>query len=206
MKKIVNTRRRKITVVALALLLVGGVAWAAVMSTIGTRGTIGKGQFVAAWVQDYPSSTATTVQVYEVDQEGALGAKVGSATKMQPSDPINTTKALYRTLTVPTGQTVFYGEAMVTEGAKVMLNNGAGRAGYVSGLQAAAVPSGWKISLAQGCGAALPIDATSGTPVQLRFEPTNEVPGDLNLTNLDVRVVATAGTAPSGITCAPLGG
>ena len=197
-----NRRRRvRILLASLGLALVAAVAFAAVLGGANLRGKVEKGEFALGWAGGIdPGRT----QVYEVGEDGSLGAKVGTARDVTLSSPVNGSTNAYRDLTIASGQTVYDGEAIVLERAGVRLSGDTGRAGYVSGLQAVGVPEGWTITLTQGCGASLTL-GSAPQPVTIRMEPTPEA-GDLDLTALNVQVMATAGTKPADLVCTPIGG
>lgn len=193
-----TTRRGRLFAGLLSFLLVVGIggAVAAVLSQTGIKGQVGRGQFIAQWAQD------GTVNTYSVNADGSIGSAVGTSAPAPKSTD-------GKFLTLPTGLEAFHGEALAVSG-RVQLATGSSRSGYLSGVTtSAALPAGWVIELAPSdCGAL--VSATTPKALNVLIRPTSDTGPGLDLTALNLSVVATAlpqgtSTPPTGVTCSALG-
>lgn len=176
----------KVLATVLALVLVGGVAYAAVLARAGINGTIGRGQFMTEW-----KNAGTWTDSYGQVRTGS------------------TLSADKRTLTMPQPLELYDGEHITVQSA-VGVVTGSGRNGYVSGLVAnGTIPAGWKVELLQGCGSTVST-GTGTASVSIRFTATSGEGPALDAAALGLGLVATALSTgqpnpPAGLTCPALG-
>lgn len=192
-----GTRRRRISLTALALVCIGAVAWAAVMSYLGLGGTVARGEFAASW--GGAGSPSPTSMVVEIADNGSIpidGGQVVTGTRIA-GGTLNLSDALPELLP---------GEAVVVAGAAKL--DGA-RKGYISGLQfTGATPAGWHARLLEGCGRMLGSTTPLALNVRMGITPTGTTGAALNASGLRVTVTALpAGvmTPPSNVVCTEVG-
>lgn len=138
---LLRTRARKVTAGVMALLMVGGVAWAAYVITAGMTGTVSSGALVATWV---PSSAVTVTP-------GAsnAGAVCGTAS-VDASGVLHMTGI---TNALPGDSCTFTGQVALTNGSTVTA--------AVNGVALPDLPPHFGVTMPQGCGAVL---NTGGSP------------------------------------------
>lgn len=187
-----SRRRRRVALTTLGLMLVGVVAWAAVMSGVGVRGQLGRGQFTALWT----TASQSTPVAYVGDVNPTTGALTGQVET--PTKP--TLDASRRSLTVPSVE-VFAGQALqVQHNVELGTSN---RGGYVSGIEVADPTklAGWEVRLVNGCLEPVSSLNTPARPVvRVNFRPISDTAGPLDIAAADLQVQVTMVPGANGST------
>lgn len=195
-----RTRRRRIVGAATSLAIVGGVAAAAVLSSVSVTGKVGVGQFSLQYASTGTPSGATV--------DATTLATVSGSPTFTP-----TVSADRRTLALPTtdstGSTLvaYPGEALAVN-VGVVLGNGAGKAGYISGVSVADASkvAGWNIRIHPNvCGAAVKTDGSTTAATLVITPKDGTAVSPLDLTAAGLSIVATGGTKPASLTCTEAG-
>ena len=146
--RLLRTCTRKITAGTLALLMVGGVAWAAYVITAGVNGTISAGNLQASWTPNY----AVTVTPGATNVGSCGTATIDASGQMQLAGITNV---------LPGDSCSFTSQVKLSVNTNVPSS--------VSGIALPSLPAHFGVTLDSGCGASM---TTGGSTANVTFTIT----------------------------------
>lgn len=168
--------RRPATIVGtgLALVLVGGIAWAIFLGLAKVDGGGQTGSFEVSWVDGTGQGA----------EAGAPSATVSGGV-----------------LTIP--DTVFYPGDSLIVGGEIALPADASEAGYVSGVSFPGLPAPYEAKVrAAKCGTAVPVGGSASVFFEISL-PEGASADGASWALDGAAVEVTPGTAPADVTCSP---
>ena len=167
--------------VSFLLVVSAGIALAALVLSLKTDGEVGVSEFKAEWSDSNPQ------------------ASVASPASAAHGSMISGVQVKSGTLTLPdSAPTLNVGSEALLITAQVQAPTGSGLTGWVSGIAAPNLPSGWVVELVSGCTNKKVAQATRAD-VMLRLTPQQGAARlDLGTAGLVVKVTAGETAPPAG--------